>query len=321
MGTDIPPSLRELYELSGPILRYRILRDVIGHDESYVETMHMGMEVAKLPDVQQILAAQDAHGLWGDFRTSELAALRLCEFSLELHRAMDNFRELVLLPTLLNNDALWEFGKLELDEVGQKHARRIVRDKTLHLLCRSNRDEDPVARTYLELLLAEWEQYVAAGADPASIEAARLPIPTTDGYAAVCRYPWNDDDFPRVRDAVTRIVTYGVEHAPPEHFPQPLAPFLFRLADKWQYLEQPPRLLYELELAAQLGAARDLDYSAWMLEELEARQDADGFFRFPDAGDILASWHFPLEKTNPDEFYIEYSFRAELIFKLLAYDV
>lgn len=311
MGTDIPPSLRELYERSGPILRYRIVRDVIGRDESYVETTHMGMEVAKLPDVQQILAAQDAHGLWGDFRTSELAALRLCECGLESHRAMDNFRELVLLPTLLNNDALWEFAKLELDDAGRKQARRIVRDKTLHLLCRSNREEDPAVRTYLELLLAEWEHYVAGGDAP----------PTTDGYAAVCRYPWNDDEFPRVHDAVARIVTYSENHAPPEHFPKPLAPFLFRLLDKWQYLEQPPRLLQDLELAAQLGEARDLDYSAWMLEELEARQDADGFFRFPDAGDILASWYFPLEKTDPDEFYVEYSFRAELIFKLLAYDV
>ena len=311
MLTDIPPSLRELYELSGPILRYRILRDVIGHDESYIETMQMRMEIARLPDVQQILAAQDAHGLWGDFRTSELAALRLCEFGLEAHRAMDNFRELVLLPTLLNNDALGEFDKLELDEAGRKQARRIVRDKTLHLLCRSNRDEDPAVQTYLELLLAEWEQYLAGGA----------AAPTADGYAAVCRYPWSDDDFPRVCDIVTRMVTYSEEHAPPEDFPQPLAPFLWRLFDKWQYLEQPPRLLQELELAAHFGAARDLNHSAWMLEELEARQDADGFFRFPDAGDLLASWYFPLEKTDPDEFYIEYTFRAELIFKLLAYDV
>ncbi len=103
--------------------------------------------------------------------------------------------------------------------------------------------------------------------------------------------------------------------------PPRLAPYVFRLHDKWQYLAQPPRLLYDLELAASLGVARDLNSTSWMLEELEARQDADGFFRFPDADAIQPSWYFPIEKSDPESFHIEYTFRAELIFKLLAYDL
>jgi hypothetical protein len=320
MNVEIPPSLRELYEASGPILRYRIQRDVIGRDESYIATSEMGMAVAKLPAVQQILAAQDASGWWGDFRTSEVAALRLCEWGLESHRALENFCEQVLLPTLLKDDVLWEFGELELDAAGRTQARRIVRDKTLNLLCRARREDDPMVRTHLEFVLAEWEHYTAQAGTKAK-ETTPLPLPTADGYAAVCRYPWSDDEFPRVRDAVERLAQFSEKQPTPAHVPRALAPFLFQLLDKWQYLEQPPRLLYELELAAELGAARDLDYSAWMLDELEARQDADGFFRFPDAGDIVASWYFPLEKENPGEFYIEFTFRAELIFKRLAYDI
>ena len=146
--------------------------------------------------------------------------------------------------------------------------------------------------------------------------------PTTEGYAAVCRYPWSDDEFPRVCDLVKRLVMYAGDHELrlPE-MPPPLAANIFHLLDKWQYLAQPPRLFYELELAATLGVARDLNVTSWMLEELEARQDADGFFRFPDAGEIHPTWYFPIEKFTPEEFHIEFTFRGELIFKLLAYDV
>ena len=315
MPADIPPSLRALYAASGPILRYRILRDIVGHDESYIETANMGMDVAKLPHVREILDAQ-ANGMWGDFRTTELAALRLCEYGLESHRVMDSLREQVLLPTLLRDDLIWEFEQAGPDAEGKHHARRIIRDKALHLLVRTQRTEDPVARTVLEQLLAEWELFLAASAND-----ARRPCPTAEGYAAVCRYPWDDDEFPRVRDLVKRMTGHVEVNSPSPDFPKPLVPYLYQLLDKWQYLEQPSRSLYELELTANLGVARDLDFSSWMLEELEARQDADGFFRFPDAGEIQSSWYFPLEKESSDELYVEYTFRAELIFKLLAYDL
>ena len=312
---DIPASLRELWDASGPVLRHRLLRDVVGHDESYVETMSMGLDLLRLPDVRQILESQ-VNGAWGDFRTTEIAAHRLCELGLESHRALEQLRELVLQPTLFKEDLIWEFEQAGLDAEGNKHARRIIRDKSVHLVCRMLRDEDELMRTFLEQILAEWERYLSAAA-----KDEYVPYPTADGYAAVCRYPWDDDSFPRIADVVKRMTLHVEATPPPSTFPRLLAPFLFRLFDKWQYIEQPPRMLYDLELTARLGVARDLDFSAWMLEEMEARQDADGFFRFPDAGEIQSSWYFPLEKENPDEFHLEYTFRAELIFKLLAYDL
>ena len=320
MSADLPPSLRALYDACGPILRYRILRDVLGEDESYVRTAHAGLEVLKLPEVQQLLAAQQENGLWTDFRTSEIAALRLCEFGLESQESLERLREQVLLPTLLDNHALWEYSQSPLDEAGKRVARRILRDKALHLLCRIQRREDPVIRTQLEVILVEWEHYLAHSVSNGKTQTLSLPAPTADSYAAVCRYPWSDDEFLRVHELVTRLVKHAEANVTQTAL-QPLAVLLFRLDDKWQYLAQPPRLLHDLELAATLGVARDLDFAEWMLEELEARQDADGFFRFPDAGEIQSSWYFPLEKTNPDEFYVECTFRAELIFKLLAFDI
>ena len=309
---DIPLSLRELWNLCGPILRFRILRDIVGRDESYIETANRGLELLGHPDVQPILQAQLSNGLWGDFLTTEVAVLHLCELGLEGSPAVVRAREKVLEPTLVKPDVLWEFEKAEFDEEGKKLARRIVRDKTLHMLCRSNREEDPAVRPFLEQLLVEWDHYLTAS----------HPVPTADGYAAVCLYPWNDDDFPRVQDLVKRLVIYGEENAfCPADVPRELAPFIFRLVDKWQYLAEPTRLFYDLELASTVGVAHDLESTSWMLEELEARQDADGFFRFPDAVEIQPSWYFPIEKSNPDDFYIEYTFRAELIFKRLAYDI
>ncbi len=313
--SDLPPSLRALYEACGPILRYRILRDVVGHDESYIETANMQADVAKLPNVHRLIAAQQENGLWGDFRTTEVAAHRLCEYGLESHRVIDDLRERILQPTLLKDDLIWEFEQAGLDDEGKRLARRVVRDKTLHLLCRTQREDDPLARTFLEHVLAEWELCLTGTG------AARKAHPTADGYAAVCRYPWDEDEFPRIESLVKRLIDHVEAQSPPERIPNLLMPYLLRVDDKWQYLAQPPRLLYELELAATLGMARDLDFGAWMLEELEARQDADGFFRFPEAGQIQSYWYFPVESDDPDEFYLEYTFRAELIFKRLEYDL
>jgi len=323
LPADLPPSLRELYDGCGPVLRFRILRDIAGQDESYVETANMAMELLNHPNAQPILRAQQPNGLWGDFLTTEVAVLHLCELGLARCHAVERVREQVLEPTLTKADVIWEFEKAGFDAEGKKLARRIVRDKTLHMLCRTNPEEDPVVRTFLEQLLVEWELYLDAAETVKNVkDLAPLSAPTTEGYAAVCRYPWSDDEFPRVCDLVKRLVTYSEDHnlRQPE-MPQPLAANIFHLFDKWEYLAQPPRLFYDLELAASLGVARDLSVTSWMLEELEARQDADGFFRFPDADEVHPSWYFPVEKFTPDEFHIEYTFRAELIFKLLAYDI
>jgi len=258
------------------------------------------------------LQAQMPSGWWGDFLTTEVAVLHLCEMGLAGCRAVERTREAVLEPTLVNPGAIWEFERADLDSDGKRLARRIVRDKTLHMLCRSSRDENPAVRTFLEQIFVEWNAYLTSG----------MPLPTADGYAAVCLYAWNDDEFPRVREMVTQLVSHHEQGASGEADVSPmLAPFLYRLLDKWQYLAEPPRLLYELELASALGVTRDLAACNWMLEELEMRQDADGFFRFPDASEFLPSWYFPIEKHTPAEYEVEYTFRAELIFKLLAYDV
>jgi len=323
LSADIPASLHGLFSWCGPVLRYRILRDLVGHDESYVETAGLGMELLKHPDVEPILRAQLPNGSWGDFLTTEVAVLHLCEMGLRQCQAVERAREKVLEPTLAKADAIWEFEQAGLDADGKRLARQIVRDKTLHMLCRLNPEEDPVVRTFLEQILVEWELYLNVAERGKDVqELAPLPPPTSEGYAAVCLYPWTDDEFPRVRDLVTRLVRYAEDHEIRRaEIPKPLSTSVFHLFDKWQYLAQPPRLFYELELAATLGVARDLFSTVWMLEELEARQDADGFFRFPDAGEVHPSWYFPIEKFTPEEFHIEYTFRADLILKLLAYDL
>ena len=52
------------------------------------------------------------------------------------------------------------------------------------------------------------------------------------------------------------------------------------------------------------------------------RQDADGVLRFEaaSAGPADLGWYFPLEARHREDYSIEYTFRALLIFKLLGYD-
>ncbi len=99
------------------------------------------------------------------------------------------------------------------------------------------------------------------------------------------------------------------------------APYLFRLHEKWDYLARPHVMLHDLELAARLGIVREIPATVWMLEELEAHQDADGIFRFDAEGEVKADWYFPLEAHSPEVYPLEWSFRAALIFKLLEYDI
>jgi len=311
--------LRALYDAAGPVIRFRILRDVLGRDESFIETAHLGLDVRSLPEAEAIIAAQEIDGSWGgalyetrgESITTEIAVLRLCELGLEQCESLRQCVEKAFLPTLLREDILWEYEA----RAEKTAARRLVRDKALRLITRCTRDADDVLKPLLESVLVEWDHSLSEK------HGAVLP-PTADSWAAVCHFPWSDDDFSRVRVLARRLAKRAeVEMDHTVHAPDFFALHAFRLCDKWEYLARPPLLFHELELAARLGVAADLPHTRWLLEELEARQDADGFFRFDLEVPIEPSWYFPLEKTRPEEFHIEWSFRAAHIFTLLGYDM
>ena len=109
---SIPVFVRDLYETAGPIIRYRIQRDILGRDLSHIAVMQMAKDVAALPLVREFLVTQQPNGLWGTFlRTFEIFQ-RLCEVGLEEHDALSLCRDQVLFPTLLREDVLWEFEGL-----------------------------------------------------------------------------------------------------------------------------------------------------------------------------------------------------------------
>ncbi|HEY3295100.1 MAG TPA: hypothetical protein VGL38_06660 [bacterium] len=322
MPETIPPGLRAIYDAAGPVIRYRLVRDILGRDDTFIQTMHLGLEIPRLAEPQTLLSAQQLDGSWNgvlcattaaDQLTTERAFLRLCELGMEKSEAVGACLEKALMPTLFSRDVLWEFHTH--DEAAHRAARQVVRDKALFMVCRATRETDEVIKPMLELVLAEWEQYVVR---PREAVAA----PTIDAYAAICWFPWSDDDFDRVQKIVVRMVKHaeGQMGGIPAVHPL-LLPHLFQLSDKWEYLARPQDLLFELELSARLGITRDLDVTRWLLEELEARQDADGWFRFETGGDVEASWYFPLETSRIDDFPVEWTFRGDLIFKLLEYDI
>jgi hypothetical protein len=322
MPDDIPAGLRALYEAAGPVVRYRLVREVIGRDDTFIQTAHLGMEIPRLPEPQALLAAQQLDGSWNgalctatavDQLTTERAFLRLCELGMEKSEAVESCIEKALAPTLFKTDVLWEFNVP--DEAARRASRQLVRDKVLFMLCRATREMDEILKPMLELVLAEWDLYVSHPHESTA-------VPTVDAYAAVCWFPWSDDAFERVRQIVNRMMTRAEEQMGkivPVH--PLLAPHIFALSDKWEYLARPQDLFFELELSARLGVTRDLAVTRWLLEELEARQDADGWFRFEPGGDVEATWYFPLEKTSTEEFPVEWTFRGDLVFKLLEYDI
>jgi hypothetical protein len=322
--SEIPPALLELYDLAGPVLRYRLLRDVVHRDESYIATAQLGLDVRKLSEVRDLFAAQEENGSWGsalfgmDYARgpliTERAVLRLCEFGLEgcepVQRCVDN----VLLHGLSQPERAVHFAVQT--EASARAAHRLVRDKCLRMIVRATREADALVMPRLELLLVEWQRYT----DPES-SSRELP-PTMDGFAAVCTFPWSEDDFPRVRDILVGLVErVEGDLSSLDGVPRFYRPYVLTFPDKADYLARPPRLLHDLELAARFGVVRDLPVTIWLLDELEARQDADGFFRFDDAAPPSPFWYFPLEETDPQRFYIEYTFRAHLIFKLMEYDL
>ena len=321
-SNDIPPGYAALYEAAGPVIRYRLVRDILGRDDTFIQTMHLGLELPRVPEASALISAQQLDGSWNGVLcsptvpepiTTESAFLRLCELGLEKSDTVGACLEKALMPTLFKQDVLWEFGGQDAESL--RAARQVVRDKVLHMICRATRETDEVIKPFLELVIAEWAAYANNPHDAAN-------VPTWDGYAAVCWFPWSDDDFERVRKITTRMITVSEERMDWPLTAHPLlAPHVFRLSDKWEYLARPQDLLFELELSSRLGITRDLAVTRWQLDELEARQDADGWFRFEPGGDVEATWYFPLEKTTIEDFTVEWTFRGALIFKLLEYDI
>jgi hypothetical protein len=330
-SSDIPPGLQEIFEAAGPVIRFRLVRDVLGHDESWIQTAHLGLELPRLPEVETLLAAQELDGSWGGAMcrtedsalSTEYAVLRLCELGLESCAAVETCLVKALLPTLANPELIWEFASLAADEATRSAARHIVRDKALHLICRATREHDALLKPFLETLLVEWEYFLShTGKKTSSKSPVEIPPPTAGGYAAVCWYPWSDDDFERVRAIVKRLIIHAEEALDDPRPASPLyAGLAFALRDRVEYWARPDLLLHDLELSARFGATRDHAVSRWLLDELEARQDADGRFRFDAPEPFESWWYFPLEKSATDDYSVEWSFRAELIFRLLQFDL
>jgi hypothetical protein len=317
---SIPAFVRDLYERVGPVLRYRIQRDVLGRDLSHIAVAQMAKDVAALPRARELLAAQQSNALWTNFLQTFESLQRLCELGLEEHEAVARCRDEVLYPTLLREDALWEFEALAQSDTERRAARQAVRDMTLHLLCRSRREEDLLVKSHLERVLAEWGYCVSAGVQR---EFGGAAIPTSYAWSAVACYPWSDEDFERVRDVVLKLDRFieTKQPAPPGGTPEVLAAIALRDVDKEIYLSQPWQLFYSLEMAARLGMVRDLSWARWMLDEMEAHQDGDGFLRFDSAPLAEPLYFFPIEETDPARYEIEYTFHAQHIYKLLAYDL
>jgi hypothetical protein len=332
--TSIPPGLLPLFEGAGPVLRYRLMRDVLRRDDSYIHTAHLALDLPKLPEVQALIAAQEMDGTWGGtlcgwnpklpqtaaeaagpILCTETALLRLCELGCETNEAVRACLEKSLLPTLLNDDLIWELESLAIDDASRRAVRRIVRDKVLRLITRATREYDDLLKPIMELVLIEWEQSLHGQ------ELSALP-PTADAYAAVCWYPWSEDDFPRVRGHVLHLGNHAeTQMGQPAYIPEWFLPHTYQLCDKWEYLNRPDLFFHELELAARFGVTPDLAVTRWLLSELEMRQDADGFTRFAEVENVPPSWYFPLESAAPEVVPREWSFRAALIYALVEYDL
>lgn len=295
---DLPPSFQQLYRDSGPILRYRILRDVLGRDESWIETASAQAAVMKHPRVQELTDDQLANGSFGDRLSQTVAtALWLCEAGVEEHPAVQNVLEYVVIPTLAQENATWEFPSSE---------RRLVRDACLHLLARATRGAHLLLETYLEIVKQEWEHWLAAKQGPA---------PTLAAYSAYVWWQPPADRMLEKRALLTRLLQQL------ETIPAPLLPESNRLVipDKEVYLAEPVRMLHDLELGARAGILNDVEHLQWLYDELEVAQDADGQWHF-DIAEIPASlsWFYPLENEARDR---ELTIRALMIYKLLNYDV
>ncbi|MBK6765562.1 MAG: hypothetical protein IPG71_04305 [bacterium] len=297
MIPDLPPSFQQLYQDSGPILRYRILRDVLGRDESWIETASAQAALVKEPRIQELMDGQLANGSFGDRLSQTVATtLWLCEAGVEEHPTVVKVLEYVVLPTLAQDNVTWEFPEQE---------RRLVRDACLHVLARATRGTHPLLETYLELITLEWEHWLSTKQGP----------PTSAAYSAMVWWRCPAERMLSKRALLTRLLQAV------EQLAVPLLPEATRLVipDKQVYLAEPVRMLHDLDLGARAGIIGDVEHLQWLYDELEVAQDADGQWHF-EQEDFPASlgWYYPLEKNARDR---ELTIRALMIYKLLNYDV
>jgi hypothetical protein len=329
MVRGLPPAFEALFTAAGPVLRYRIMRDLARRDDTYIETLPLRQQVEKLPVVQDILAHQRSDGSWGNLVASdaggldtEQAVLTLCELGLGNHEAVDRCAAQSLLPRLTG----------EADPATEPDMRRSLYDRLLRLLMRAGFGSRREVRESMTELIAGWSDFLHRAEDESLFVERNgglvvdrdVRLPTIEAYDAVCSYQWPDEDEEEVRAAVTGLFAWAEERGWPDGFLEKSAHRggLFRVLSKEEYLAHPERMLYELELSARLGFTREIAATRWMLDELEIRQDADGFFRFDAAERSSLPWYFPLEEARaPLGLTVEWTFRGLLIFALLEYDV
>jgi hypothetical protein len=330
--TPIPLGLRALFDAGGPVLKLRVVRDLLGRDESYLDTAELARAVRRLPDIHELIAAQRDDGSWrGSLHETTVAMLRLCECGLESSVAVQNCIDTLLLPSLAKYDP----GVHPHED----------RDIVLYLLARAQRPIDALVKPQLETVLVEMESAETPPAPPLKQGGeGHIPLKqkghqiSMHAYAAVCCYPWDEDDSERVNEIVRRLHTRTEEQFDERHDER-----LFGYWTKEHYLANPERLFYELELSARLGITHTCDATRWMFDEVEARQDADGWVRFEDTppcppvnrevdaavvngSESVLPWYYPLESRpapaavvagNPN---LDWTFRAALVFKMLEYD-
>ncbi len=298
MIPDLPPSFRQLFKESGPILRYRILRDVLGRDQSWIETLSAQGAVLKHPRVVQFASEQLPNGSFGD-RLSQTAAttLWLCEAGAASHGAVQRVIDFVVLPTLAQEGATWELPA---------NQRSLVRDVCLHILARATRGQHPLLEAYLEVVKLEWEHWFTN---------KKSAAPTVPAYAAMVWWQPPANKLLEKRALLTKLLNEI------EAQPEVLLPENTRLIipDKEQYLSQPVRMLFDLEYGARAGIVGGVAHLRWLYDEIEVQQDADGMWHF-EIEEVPAhlSWYYPLEENALDR---ELTVRALIIYKLLNYDV
>lgn len=298
MLPDLPPSFQELYRDSGPILRYRILRDVLDRDETWIETSSAQAAVQKHPRVLELTGQQLSNGSFGD-RLSHTAAsvLWLCEAGAESHPAVERALEYVVLPTLAQENVTWE---LSADQ------RPLVRDICLHMLARATRGTHPLLESYLELVKFDWQRW---------LDNKRATPPTVPAYCAMAWWRPPPAQALDKRALIAKLLN-EIENQPTALLPESSR---LLIPDKEIYLSEPVRMLFDLEHGARAGVLNEVNHLRWLYDELEVAQDADGMWHYEYAEPPQhLSWYFPLESDSTDR---DLTVRALIVYKLLNYDV
>jgi hypothetical protein len=296
MTEELAPAYRALFEKAGPVLRYRILRDVAHQDETYIDTLVLRQEIAKLPQVREMLSRQQSDGSWGDMDSTEEAVLKLCEYGLNDCDAVRKCGEDYLLQRLSN--------------------------RVLHLLVRAGFSAQPEVHQAMLHVLNDWKDFLERTDTDGGNDSDVLP--TWDVFDAMCYHMWSEEESETVADVVTRLFAWAQDNDKMEMLSkgEDVEQRLFIIHRKEEYLAQPERMLYELELSARLGITGRTAVTRWMLEELEAHQDADGFFRFHSPATSSLPWYFPLDEPDASgDYTTDWTFRGMLIFGALEFDV